>query len=52
MIYLLFNPLANNSKGEADARVWANENNVECQYVDLLKTQDMKTFIDGLKKED
>ena len=52
MIYLLFNPLANSSKGEADARVWANENNVECQYVDLLKTQDMKTFIDGLKKED
>ncbi|MBR3257471.1 MAG: hypothetical protein IKF96_00620, partial [Eggerthellaceae bacterium] len=28
MIYLLYNPLANNSKGEEDAKAWAADNGV------------------------
>lgn len=52
MIYLLLNPLANNSKGEQDARQWAAENNVECEFTSLLDIKDMKAFFDGLKEDD
>ena len=46
MTYLLYNPLANNSKGEQDAGKWAYDNNVECEYVSLLDIRDMKEFFD------
>lgn len=52
MVYLLYNPLANNSKGEQDARQWAAENNVECNFTSLLEIKDMKAFFDGLKEDD
>ncbi len=52
MTYLLLNPLANNSKGEQDARQWAAENNVECEFTSLLDIKDMKAFFDGLKEDD
>jgi len=52
MNYLLFNPLANNSKGEQDAREWAAGNNVECEFTSLLDIKDMKAFFDGLKEGD
>ena len=52
MVYLLYNPLANNSKGEQDARQWAAENNVECNFTSLLEIKDMKAFFDGLNEED
>ena len=52
MVYLLYNPLANNSKGEQDARQWAAENNVECTFTSLLEIKDMKAFVDGLKEDD
>ncbi|MBP5280778.1 MAG: hypothetical protein J6Z03_09865, partial [Erysipelotrichaceae bacterium] len=52
MIYLFMNPLANNSKGEEDARQWKTDNNVECEIVNLLETPDPKAFFDGLKEED
>ena len=52
MTYLLLNPLANNSKGEQDARQWAADNNVECEFTSLLDIKDMKEFLDGLKEGD
>ena len=52
MIYLLFNPKANNAKGEQDARSWAAEHNVEGKYVSLLDITDMPKFLDGLKDGD
>ena len=52
MIYLLMNPLANNFKGEEDARKWKEENNVDCELKNLLEIEDLKGFFDGLKKED
>ena len=52
MNYLLFNPLANNSKGEQDAREWAAGNNVECEFTSLLDIKDMKAFFDGLEEGD
>ena len=52
MTYLLLNPLAINSKGEQDARQWAAENNVECEFTSLLDIKDMKAFFDGLKEDD
>ena len=52
MTYLLLNPLDNNSKGEQDARQWAAENNVECEFTSLLDIKDMKAFFDGLKEDD
>ena len=51
MIYLLYNPLANNSKGEQDAREWARTNGVETEFVDLFDVDDMKKFFDGLPHE-
>ena len=52
MIYLLFNPLANNSKGEHDAVQWAADNKVECESKSLLDIRDMREFLDGLKEGD
>ena len=52
MTYLLYNPLANNSKGEQDARQWAASNNVECEFTSLLGITDMKAFFDGLSEGD
>ena len=51
MIYLLMNPLANNSKGEEEARKWSADNNVECEFVSIINL-DTKAFFDGLKEED
>ena len=52
MTYLLYNPLANNSKGEQDARQWAEGSNVECEFKSLLDISDMKAFFDGLEPSD
>ncbi len=52
MIYLLYNPLANNSKGEEDAKAWAAANGVEPVFTSLLDTQDMKGFFEGLAEGD
>ncbi|MCR5073463.1 MAG: diacylglycerol kinase family protein [Clostridiales bacterium] len=52
MIYLLFNPKANNSKGEQDAREWAKAHNVDAEFISLLDIQDMKRYLDGLKEDD
>ena len=52
MICILYNPLANNSKGEQDARNWAKENGVEGKFVSLLETQDMIGFLNGLDPND
>ena len=38
MIYLLYNPLANNSKGEEDAKAWAADNGVAPVFTSLLDT--------------
>ncbi len=52
MTYLLMNPLANNSKGEEDARKWAADNGVDCEFRSLLDIKDLKAFFDGLAPED
>ena len=52
MNYVLFNPLADNSKGEADARKWALDNKVDGEFVSLLDIKDMVGFLDGLNQED
>ncbi len=52
MTYLLLNPLANNNKGEQDARQWAESNGVSCEFTSLLDIRDMKAFFDGLNEED
>ena len=52
MTYLLFNPLANNSKGRQDAEQWAAENGVKGELTSLLDIQDMKAFFDGLGGDD
>ena len=52
MTYLLMNPLANNSKGEQDARKWAADNGVDCEFRSLLDIKDLKAFFDGLAPED
>jgi diacylglycerol kinase family enzyme len=52
MIYLLTNPLANNSKGTEDARKWKTDNNVDCELLNLLEIKDLKGFFDGLDPED
>lgn len=52
MTYLLYNPLANNSKGDRDARQWATDNNVECELTSLLEIGNMKEFFDGLGEDD
>ena len=52
MIYLLLNPLADNKRGEQDARKWAEENKVECEFKSLLEIEDMKAFFNGLEEGD
>lgn len=52
MIYLLYNPKADNSRGEADARKWSADNNVVCEFQSLLDIKDMKAFLSGLQEED
>ena len=52
MTYLLYNPLANNSKEEQDARQWAADNGVGCEFTSLLDISDMKAFFDGLQEGD
>jgi len=52
MTYLLFNPMANNSKGEQDARQWAAGGDAEYVFTSLLDITDMKEFFDGLKEGD
>ena len=52
MTYLLYNPLANNSKGEQDARQWAADNGADCEFTSLLGIADMKAFFDGLGEGD
>ena len=52
MTYLLYNPLANNSKGKQDAVQWAEDNKVECEFRSLLEIPDMKGFFDSLSEGD
>ncbi len=52
MIHFLFNPKANNSKGEQDARAWAEAHHLEGEFISLLDIQDMRQFFDGLKETD
>ena len=52
MIHFLFNPKANNSKGEQDARAWAEAHHLEGEFVSLLDIQDMRKYFDGLKEDD
>jgi hypothetical protein len=51
MNYLLFNPLANNSKGEQDAREWASGESISYEFTSLLDIKDMKAFFDGLNAD-
>lgn len=52
MKYLLYNPLADNSKGERDAREWAAGESAAYEFTSLLDIKDMKAFFDGLKEDD
>ena len=52
MVYLLFNPLADNSKGEEDARKWAQDNGVDGEFISLLDIEDMVEFLNGLDEKD
>lgn len=52
MNYLLFNQLANNSKGEQDAREWASGESISYEFTSLLDIKDMKAFFDGLNADD
>ncbi len=52
MVCILYNPLANNSRGEHDARNWAKENGIEGEFISLLETQDMTGFLNGLDPKD
>ena len=52
MTYLLYNPLANNSKGKQDAVQWAEDNKVECEFRSLLEIPDMKGFFNSLSEGD
>ena len=45
MLYLLFNPLANNKKGEQDAQEWAKKQGLE----PLLKVSSVLTFVNFSK---
>jgi len=52
MIYILFNPKANNSKGELDAKKWALDNGVDGEFVSLLDIKDMVAYLDNLNNDD
>ena len=47
------NPLADNSRGEEDARKWCKDNNVECEHVNVIDMdmKDVKTDHEHNKKE-
>lgn len=51
MIYVLFNPKANNSRGESDAKKWGEVLKEPAKYVSVIGL-DFKHFFDSLKKED
>ena len=51
MIYILFNPLANNSRGENDAKNWAIENKVKGTFKSLID-MNFKKFFDTTKASD
>ena len=51
MIYMLYNPKANNGRGEEDTRNWAKCLNEETTYVNVLETPNMKEFLTSLKEE-
>lgn len=51
MIYVLFNSKSNNSRGEEDARKWAESVNEPVEFVGLVGL-DYKKFFDGLKEDD
>ncbi|MCK9330224.1 MAG: diacylglycerol kinase family protein [Candidatus Cloacimonetes bacterium] len=51
MIYVLFNALANNGRGEKEARAWADAHKVEGNFVSVVGL-DVKAFFDNLKAED
>ena len=52
MIYMLYNPKANNGKGETEAREWAKCLNEEATYINVLETPNMKEFLSSLNEED
>lgn len=52
MIYMLYNPKANNNKGEIEAREWAKCLDGEITYVNVLEKDNMKEFLASLPKED
>ena len=52
MIYMLYNPKANNNKGEEDTREWAKCLTEEATYVNVLETPNMKEFLLSLNEED
>lgn len=51
MIYVLFNPKSNNSRGEADAKEWGKCLKGDVKYLGVIGL-DFKKFFDGLKKDD
>lgn len=52
MIYVLFNPLSDNSRGEQDARMWAEANlKGKPEFKSVIKL-DFKGFFDALSKDD
>lgn len=53
MIYILFNPLANNGAGEKSARAYL-EGNVEAnaEFKDVTKVEDMSAFVSSLTADD
>ncbi|MCQ2488391.1 MAG: diacylglycerol kinase family protein [Clostridia bacterium] len=51
MLYLLYNPLSNNSQGESDAKAWAEANNVSPEFTSVIGL-DYKDFFGKLASED
>ena len=53
MVYLLFNPKANNGKAESDLKDFPNEfNGQEVTRVNVLEMEDYRGFVEGLSEED
>lgn len=52
MKYVLYNPLANNKRGESDARTWANAYGAGEAVFQSVIGLDYKAFFDGLTAED
>lgn len=51
MIYILFNPKANNSRGESDAKKWGECLKVPAKFICVIGL-DLKKFFNGLKEND